>query len=473
VGRYVGTLRDALAEREFSDQLLLMGSNGGVLSMQHAALAPVLLVESGPVGGCIGAGAYGAMLGIDNLVAFDMGGTTAKCALVRKGAFDIETTYHIGGYGRGIPVRVPVVDIVEVGAGGGSIAWLDKQGQLGVGPQSAGSSPGPVAYGLGGREPTVTDANLVLGRLASESFQGGEMALDAEACRRALAERLAAPLGYEGESGLLELAGGIVTIASVKMSEAIKRITIQRGMEASDFSLFAYGGGGPLHAAELARNLGIPLVIIPPEAGNFSAVGMLLADLRMDDSQTFVRRLEDDVITEMDSTFHSMEESMRQRIAEHLAASDVSFERVAEMRYVGQYHAVRVPAAERSIAALETSFHRIYHERYGHAPEGKTEIVSLHSTAVVESPKPGIPDLATTKPKGVAVSGKARPVYFPETRQRLETSVFSRHALPIGFRADGPALIEEYGSTTLVGPLDRFEIGALGEIRISIEGARG
>ena len=202
VGAYIGSLDATLKTRGFNGQLLLMGSNGGVLSAQHAAAAPVLLVESGPVGGCIGAGAYGTYLGLDRLIAFDMGGTTAKCAIVRNGSFGVETTYYAGGYGRGIPIRAPVLDIVEVGAGGGSIAFLDEQKRLNVGPRSAGSDPGPVAYARGGIEPTVTDANLILGRIDPNRFQGGEMKLDVAAARQALVERLAKPLDYGGDQGM-------------------------------------------------------------------------------------------------------------------------------------------------------------------------------------------------------------------------------------------------------------------------------
>ena len=288
VGRYVENLGRQLQGGGFAGQLLLMGSNGGMLSPALAAKAPVMLVESGPIGGCIGAGVYGAALGIDNLIAFDMGGTTAKCALVRDGEFEIVSTYHAGGYGKGVPIRSPVVDIVEVGAGGGSIAWLDDQACLHVGPKSAGSQPGPVCYRRGGTEPTVTDANLVLGRLDAGRFQGGEMGLDSDAARAAIGTRLGKAMGYAGESGVLEVAAGMLALAVVTMGGAIKRITVERGKDPRDFALFAYGGGGPLHSVELARELAIPQVIIPPEAGNFSAIGMLLADIRRDDGRTLV-----------------------------------------------------------------------------------------------------------------------------------------------------------------------------------------
>jgi N-methylhydantoinase A len=471
IGRYVGALDSALKERKFDGQFLMMGSNGGVLSVQHSAAAPILLVESGPVGGCIGAGAYAKALGTGDLIAFDMGGTTAKCALVKNGGFEIQSTYYVGGYGRGVPVRAPVVDIVEVGAGGGSIAWIDQQKHLRVGPRSAGSQPGPVSYGRGGIEPTVTDANLVLGRIGAQSFQGGEMLLDGGAALKALSKRLGQPLGYRGEKGLLELAAGILAITNVRMGEAIKRITVRRGEEPSDFTLFAYGGGGPLHAVDLARELRIPIVIIPPEAGNFSAIGMLLANIRRDDGRTFLRRLNQEAISEMDSVFQNMEAETGAMIAKDFGAIDVSFERVVEMRYVGQYHTVRVPARQEKAADLMERFRGIYRARYGHAPNTVAEFVSLHCTAAATTPQPDILGLAGELPASEPVTTKTRPVYFPEALDYLETKVFARNKLPLGFTAMGPAVIEEYGSTTLVGQADRFEIGCLGEIRIMINAA--
>ncbi|HZT52689.1 MAG TPA: hydantoinase/oxoprolinase family protein [Stellaceae bacterium] len=469
IGRYIGALGGALGERRFTGRLLLMGSNGGVLSAEHAASAPILLVESGPVGGCIGAGAYGKALGMGNLIAFDMGGTTAKCAVVRDGDFDIESIYYAGGYGRGTPVRAPVVDIDEVGAGGGSIAWLDGQNRLNVGPKSAGSFPGPVAYGRGGSEPTVTDANLLLGRLDPARFQGGEMQLDPEAARRALEARLAAPLGYAGEDGLLRLAAGILSITAVKMGEAIKRITVQRGRDPRDFALFAYGGGGPLHGLELARELAIPLVIVPPEAGNFSAIGMLLADIRRDDSRTFLRRLEADTIAAMEQEFYAMEAAVRRSLEADFPGVPLAFERMAELRFVGQYHTVRVPVASEDLASFRQSFHRIYRARYGHAIErAPVEIVSLHCAALARTAQPRIERLAGELPRRAPERTKTRPVYFAEAGGTLPTKVFARRDLPIGFADTGPAVIEEYGSTTLLGPGDRFEIGRLGEIRIAV-----
>jgi N-methylhydantoinase A len=469
VGAYIGSLEATLKGRGFGGQLLLMGSNGGVLSAQHASAAPVLLVESGPVGGCIGAGAYGTHLGLSQLIAFDMGGTTAKCAIVRDGTFGVESIYYAGGYGKGTPIRAPVLDIVEVGAGGGSIAYLDNQNRLNVGPRSAGSNPGPVAYARGGQEPTVTDANLILGRLNADRFQGGEMKLDVDGARKAVLERLAKPLGYNSEDGLYWLASGVLSIAAVTMGEAIKRITVQRGLDPRDFILFAYGGGGPLHAVELARELSIPMVVIPPEAGNFSAIGMLLADIRRDESRTFVRRLDEQSIPEIDDAFGVMENEMRAALQSDFDGVPVTFQRAAEMRFVGQYHTVRIDVGGNDFTVLRKRFIDTYRQRYGHAIErSPIETVSLHCTATAKTARPNIKNLAGDLPATAPKSVPTRPVVFPGGQSPVPTKVFARRALPFCFGDTGPAVIEEYGSTTLVGPADRFSVGELGEIRIEL-----
>ena len=469
IGGYIASLSGALAERKFAGRFFLMGSNGGVLSAPHAAKAPVLLVESGPIGGCIGASAFGIALGIDNIIAFDMGGTTAKCALVESGEFAVDSIYYVGGYGRGIPIRAPVVDIVEVGAGGGSIAWLDDQKRLRVGPKSASSTPGPACYGRGGTEPTVTDANLLLGRLNAQRFQGGEMALDVEKSANALEAKIGETLGYKGRKQLLELADGVLSIAAVIMAGAIKRITIERGRDPRDFTLFAYGGGGPLHSAGLARAMNIPRVVIPPEPGNFSAIGMLLADIRRDLDRTVLRAMDENTVGDLEGTFVEMEDQLTAEMRADFADIGIDFQRSVEMRFVGQMHTVRVPLkATDTHAILNHSFQAIYQKRYGHVnPNGEAEVVSLHTAAHARTPRPDIGKLAVTGNGTPPPPGK-RTIYFSEAKAELESAVFDRATLPVGFAADGPAVIEEYGSTTIVGPFDTFEVGVLGELTLHI-----
>jgi N-methylhydantoinase A len=471
VNAYIRRLESDMEERGFKGSLFMMGSNGGLLSADRTCRQPIGLVESGPIGGCIGAGAYAEALGFKNVVAFDMGGTTAKCALVENGRFSVESIYYAGGYVKGFPIRSPVIDIVEVGSGGGSIAWLDAQKRLHVGPQSAGSTPGPVCYGHGGAEPTVTDANLVLGRLNPARFLGGELGLDTAAAERAIAERIAGPLGYQGRDGLVRMADGILAIATVIMAGAIRQVSVEHGLDPRDFVLFSYGGGGPLHAGALARELNTPTVVIPPAPGNFSAIGMLLADARIDASKTFTARLGDDTVTAMQDAFAAMERDAAAALAEEFGASEVFFERHAEMRYVGQNHSIKVPVSGLADpAAIKSAFERDYKRRYGHADaRAAGEMQALHLSAFARQKRPDLgrlPQIAETgAPRG------ARQVYFGGPGGGwAEAAVYDRAVLRPGFAADGPAVIEEYGSTTLVAPGDRFAIGPLHEIRIDCKG---
>jgi N-methylhydantoinase A len=472
ISEYVRALDASLKESGFDGRFLLMGSNGGVLSARRAAEAPVMLVESGPIGGCLGASIYAKAIGIDDLIAFDMGGTTAKAAIVSAGSYDVVSTYYVGGYGQGIPIRTPVVDIVEVGAGGGSIAWVDEQARLHVGPRSAGSQPGPVAYGRGGLEPTVTDANLILGRLNPASFQGGEMQLNRDAARKALTTRLAKPLGYSGEAGMLEVANGVLAIAAVTMSGAIKRITVERGRDPRDFALFAYGGGGPLHGVELARELGIPLVIIPPEPGNFAAVGMLLSDIRRDDGRTFLRPLEVSTIEQVEALYREMEQELRVSLCADFGNPEIQTECHLEMRYVGQMHTVRVPftgTGEGALQKLRERFDDEYAGRFGHLIKGAgVEIVSVHTAAVAQLPRPTLEQLFSGQTRQAPADPPSREVCFSGMSKTIAARVWQRVDLPVGFTADGPAVIEEYGSTTIVGPYDRFAVGRLGELHIHV-----
>ena len=465
VNTYIRRLEGDMKERGFDGSLFMMGSNGGLLSVDRTCRQPVGLVESGPIGGCIGAGAYAEALGFKNVVAFDMGGTTAKCALVENGRFNVESIYYAGGYVKGFPIKSPVIDIVEVGSGGGSIAWLDAQNRLHVGPRSAGSTPGPVCYGRGGTEATVTDANVALGRINPEQFLGGELKLDTGAAMQAI-EALAGPLGYAGPEGALRLADGVLAIATVIMAGAIRQVSVEHGLDPRDFVLFAYGGGGPLHASALARELAVPMVVVPPAPGNFSAIGMLLADARIDLSQTFTSVLSQEIIPDIKAAFASMEAEAGASLAAEFGAKEVFFERRAEMRYLGQRHNIKVPVTDiGDLAAVRSSFERDYKRRYGHADaKNPAELQALHLSAFARQNRP---DLASLPEAGEARRGRStRQVYFDQANGFVDTSVYSRKALEPGFAAEGPAVIEEYGSTTLVGPRDRFEIGPLREIRI-------
>ncbi|MBM3486385.1 MAG: hydantoinase/oxoprolinase family protein [Alphaproteobacteria bacterium] len=467
--RYAERLDGGLRAAGFARTFYMMGSNGGVLSVERSIREPVALIESGPIGGCIGAAAYAEALGLGDLIAFDMGGTTAKCALVEGGRTDIRSPYFVGGYDRGFPIRGAVVDIVEVGAGGGSIAAVDAQARLRVGPRSAGSDPGPVAFGKRGVEPTVTDANLVMGRIGAGAFLGGALRLDAEAARRAIALRVATPLGY-GDSAIAEVADGIATLATLTMTDAIRTLTVERGRDPRDFALFAYGGSGPIFAAALARELGIPTVVIPPEPGNFSAVGMLLADARIDNAQTLVVDLDDNVLDEMATRFGAMEAASGGTLAREVAGAAIAFERAAELRYRGQKHALKVPlGALVSAADIRRRFEDAYRRRYGHADAASpVELIGLHVNAHARTPRPDIARLWAAPARPSATPKAMRPVYFGAAIGTVTTPVYDRAGLAADRAIDGPAIVEEYGATTVIGAADRLAVGPLGELRIAI-----
>ena len=466
---YTTRLEGRLGDAGFDKTLYMMGSNGGVLSVERTLKEPISLIESGPVGGCIGAGAFGAALDLPNLIAFDMGGTTAKCAVIRDGAFSLHSPYFVGGYETGFPIRGSVVDIVEIGAGGGSIAGIDGAGRLQVGPRSAGSDPGPVAFGRGGTEPTVTDANLVLGRIGSEVFLGGGLGLDADAAREAIARSVAAPLGM-ADRPIEEAADGILALATVSMTNAIRQITVERGFDPRDFALFVFGGSGPIYASALARELNVSSVVIPPEPGNFSAIGMLLADARLDVARTMILALDETALDQVAAALGEAERQGIETLAREVEGADVALSRSIDMRYRGQKHTFTIPLPGEigTIATLRAAFEDYYRRRFGHSDEtSPIEIVGLHVSAYARTAKPDLAQLPRRKSTDEAAPSFRR-VYFGKSGGWIETPVHRRDCLATGFRATGPLIIEEYGATTVVGPGEQCSIGALGEIHITV-----
>jgi N-methylhydantoinase A len=409
------------------------------------------------------------------MVAFDMGGTTAKCALVEKGSFEIQPTYYIGGYERGLPLRTPVLDIVEVGTGGGSIAYVDRQRQLHVGPRSAGSNPGPVCFRRGGREPTVTDANVVLGRIGSGAFLSGSLSLDREGAASALMEKVGTTLGFAA-SAEDQVASGVLALANAQMGTAIKEVTVERGKDIRDFTLFVFGGGGPLHGVELARELGIRRVVVPPEPGNFSALGMLFAPARIDEIRTVrldVTRDAEDEAQGLAGPIQDMEAHASAALLRDFEAEAVAFERQAEMRYKGQRHTIRVAVDARdAFDRLRQAFIATYTNRYGRADaEAPVELIGLRVTAIAAAPAPDLHAMHRAARQEGPISQSWRDVYF--NTGRLRTLVLNRYDLPLGFQEKGPAIIEEFGATTLIGPDDRFEVGQYGELQITISKQAG
>ena len=472
VRRYVGEIDARIRKSGFHGSFLVVQSTGGLYESEQAQTQCVRMLESGPAAGVIGTQALCHTLGIKNAIAFDMGGTTAKAGVIYKGEALTTGSALIGGYAKALPVQIAMMDIFEVGTGGGSIARVED-GLLRVGPQSAGAQPGPACYGQGGEEPTVTDANLVLGRLGADRFLGGEMKLDVAAAERALA-RIAKPLGMS----VTQAADGILRIASTAMSYAVKGVTTERGLDAGDFALVAYGGAGPLHAVAVAREIGIRNVIVPGAPGVFSAFGMLFSDLRYDFVRTHLMQLAEAPFDDIETVFRELERQGRDAIAAtSIKPHKITVKRALDMRYVGQEHPVTVDLPMRVFqkqdrAAIKQHFDDDHLQRYGtSAPAERAEIVSLRVTVAGLMKKPPQEKIkkGTAAPPKAAFAGR-RPVEF-DGRFRA-TPTYARAALLAGNKINGPALIEEHASTTVLMPGDRLTVDAYGNLVIAVAGAK-
>ena len=471
VSQYLGQLETHLSDKGFEGDFYVVQSTGGLFPIEHARVGCVRMLESGPAAGVIGAQAICAQLGMGDAIAFDMGGTTAKAGVISEGRPLTTGSALIGGYERALPIQIPMMDIHEVGTGGGSIARVETGNALRVGPQSAGSIPGPVAYGRGGKEPTVTDANLVLGRLDADNFLGGELRLDMAACQRQMAERVATPLGLEPT----EAADGILRIAVTQMSHAVKAVTTERGLDAGSFTMVVYGGAGPLHASAIAREIGIRKVLIPYAPGYFSAYGMLFSDLRYDYVRSVFRKLNDVSFDEIEAAYQSMEDEGRDALAQSgVKADGVVIERAADMRYVGQEHAVTVdlPLAffeGKDRSAIKRQFDELHKVCYGtSAPKEPADLVSLRVTVLgtMKKPPKHRVDEGASQPEQDA-RRTVKPVYF-RAGGWADTPVYKRDLLRAGNLISGPALIEEHASTTVVQPGDELRVDELGNLQIAI-----
>jgi N-methylhydantoinase A len=471
---YLDHLEAAARARGFTGPLLLVQSNGGLYDVATAREQCIQMLESGPAAGVAGAEVLCAALGIQNAICFDMGGTTVKAGVIEGGIARLADDFFIGGYNEGLAVRIPAIDIHEVGTGGGSLARVDEAGGIHVGPESAGAEPGPVCYGRGGVEPTVTDANLVLGRLDPDSFIGGEHGLDPVAARRAIEERVARPLGLETETA----ASGIVRIAVANMANAVRVVTTERGLDPRDFVLVAYGGGGPLHAAALARELLVPEVLVPTAPAVFSAVGMLRADLRRDYVLTHVVRLSAADLAELEQMWTALEEQGRREIEGFgLDLEGITVRRSADMRYVRQEHAVTVQlpphlATEEDRALVKRLFDEAHEQRYSHsAPAEECEIVSLRVAVIGAVKKPALRPAEAPAHVPPPVPRGHRRVYVDGVGWQ-EWPAYARAALPVGAALVGPALVDEPGTTTVVEAGDRLRVDPYGNLRIEIDQSR-
>ncbi|MFL6797922.1 MAG: hydantoinase/oxoprolinase family protein [Xanthobacteraceae bacterium] len=467
VGGYVKSLNAGLAAIGFRGALSIMRSNGGVMTPEVATERPAAMMESGPVGGIIASTQVGQALGSANVISFDMGGTTAKASLIRGGEPTMAPGYYVGGYASGHPVMLPMIDVVEVGAGGGSIAWLDEVGALKVGPQSAGADPGPICYGGGGAEPTITDANVVLGRLDPDNFLGGQMRLDAQGARDGIEGKIAAPLRLDAVAA----AQAIIEIAIAKMSLAVREVSVAKGYDPREFALVASGGAGPLHVSAIARELHIPRVIVPLFPSHFSALGMLLADERHDFIRTYYADLANVDFTELVRVHHEMlaEGNAGLRYAER-AERQIHL----DLRYMGQEFTLQVPVTLPQLeahdrAGIRSAFDQLYEQRYAHhSPEEPVEMVNIRLALIGKRPRLAFPQLAAA---ARAKASHERAVYFADAQKAVSSPVYQRGALGAGASITGPALIQEHGTTTVLFEEDSCIVAPSGELIINVTGA--
>ncbi len=455
INRYIKRLDERLGEHGFGGQLLLMLSSGGVSSAETARRFPVQVIESGPAAGIIGAAHYARQAGLDKILSFDMGGTTAKMGLLKEGRVAKTSDYEVARVfrfkrGSGIPVRVPVVDMIEIGTGGGSIASISEVGTLRVGPRSAGASPGPACYGLGGEKPTVSDANLVLGYLSADYFLGGEMKLDLAAAEAAIKKEIADPLNLS----VIEAAWGIHDIADENMGSASKVYITEHGEGPEDCTLVGFGGAGPIHACDLARRIGLGQVLIPPYAGVASAVGMIVAPIANDTVRTFRIQLEAADLDELKETYKVLAEETLARLPASVDPAQVTYQYSMDMRYVGQGFEVNVPLGSGETfdfdkASVQAAFDKVYQALYGRVYSDLTlEIVNLRLTA--EAPAMLQIDSAAAGSDGADPLVGERSAYCPDAGAMVPHPVYRRAKMPVGFEAAGPAIVEERESTTIV-----------------------
>jgi N-methylhydantoinase A len=468
VERYLDALDERLGSAGLDGPVRIVQSNGGTTSLSAARARPINLVESGPAAGVIGAARLGERIGEPNVLYLDIGGTTAKCSLIENGEAKTTTEYRIewrpdyAGY----PVLVPVVDVVEIGAGGGSIAWVDAGGSVRVGPRSAGADPGPACYGRGGTDPTVTDAKLAAGVLDPDYFLGGRVRLHPELAEEAL-RGLGDPLGLEPG----ELANGIIRLVNASMISALKLVSVRRGYDPRDFVLVAAGGGGPMHAAALGAELQVKRIVVPPYSGVFSAWGMGLSEPRADTAQTRILLLSGSNAEELGAVFDALERDVvAALVAQGARPASIRNERTADMRYRGQEHTVRVPIPPGAVSAtaVEADFHALHRQKYTFDLEGDpVEIVTCHVAAFG-----GRPPLPSAAPGGARPGSSPT----PKGRRRVDfdadgvhqSAVYDREALPVGFRASGPLVVEDETTTALVHPGQTLEVDEAANLLIRL-----
>ena len=478
VKAYVRSMIDQLAAVGIGGRLFVMQSSGGILDGETVVEMPAHIIECGPAAGVIGAAHAGALNGYDNLVTLDMGGTTAKASIIEAGELTFSDEMEVGGEmstgnalvaGGGYALKLPAIQISEVGAGGGSIVWLDMAGSIKVGPHSAGAVPGPACYGAGGEDPTITDANVVLGFLNPTALVGGSLPIDAQLSRTAIETRIARPLDRE----LVETAYGIHAVANVKMMRAIKAVTTYRGRDPREFALFAFGGNGGVHAVDLARGLQIGRVIVPTAAGVFSAVGLLFADMVMNLARAFMHRVDTMPLDEAERAYRGMEDDISSRLSD--GRSEIQFQRLADLRYVGQAFELTVPlpdgAIDIAVKNLGRRFEAEHEKRYGHAFAGAYPVESVNLRVIGTVPVQAAGRIVVDDVDGGDTTAEKcrRPVHFGPEFGTVETPVITRAGLAPESRA-GPIIVEEYECTTVVPPDCSARLDSQGNIIIDIGG---
>ncbi len=460
-GRYLLDAQSKVRELGATPSFLVMQSNGGNVPVERAEQEAHRLILSGPAAGVAGALALGARYDLDRLISLDMGGTSVDVCLVRDGELPIKPLQTIAGQ----PILAPAVDIVTVGAGGGSIARVDAAGTLKVGPQSAGADPGPAAYGLGGKEPTVTDAHVVVGTLGEDTPLAGRLGLDVAAAREAVS-RIGIALDLDEDAA----GEGILAVATAHLVRALRRVSIERGVDPREYSLVAFGGAGPLHAGRLLRELGLAGVIVPAHPGLFSATGLVSADLRLDESQTVLKILEPGILDELKAWY----EQAGRRVVDRLRHDGIPRARIrmvasADCRYLGQGYELNVPTrglSKRRLAAVASAFHELHSATYGHAGRGDPiEAVTLRLSAfgALVRPEPALLPSGGPDPDPGALTGD-RAILVPGARGRVLVPVYRREGLAAGNLFPGPAVVEEMDATTLILPDQFVEVDRYGSL---------
>lgn len=467
---YIDNLDRRLKEAGCHAKEYIMQSNGGTTTFEQAKQTPINMVESGPVAGVYGSAILGKMIGERNIIAFDVGGTTAKCSLIDNGEVKVTTEYRIErteSYA-GYPIMAPVVDIVEIGNGGGSIAWIDEAGSLKVGPQSAGAVPGPVAYGIGGTEPTTTDACLVTGRLSAENFDNQ---VDMDAVRAAIQEKVGDAFGMDTDEATMS----ILRVAEANMYNALKLISVRRGYDPRDFTMVAFGGGGPMHCAYLAKELNIRKVIVPIAAPVFSAWGMLMTDVRHDYIQTNIRRMNEVSAEELNDMWEGLlSQAQEQFEKEDIPKENIVCNYIADMRYMGQEHTVKVnvppiPWSEETKEEIIQRFHDTHEHFYTfRLTDTPTEIVNLHLVAYGRLTKPELAKIPPQEGPVEDAKKEIRKVYFAEDGW-MDTPVYLREKLGRGAVLDGPVIVEEAAASAVAAKGQRITVDDYGNLIIETE----